>query len=140
MEEIFKTKSGVTYVKEYIDSYRYPRKCKITSAKTIEELLRRSKPYTFTLIFKDGDKRRGNNADRLGPYERYLDGATLQLDEYNDCPHCRDARYYFNRNGFKSLEEVTQKHNHYWCNDCQGTGWLLESWSQFEQRMKLIDK
>lgn len=76
------------------------------------------------------------------------EGLTYYRDVYEDCPHCRRYRQGFSSSDgrltlprrdelIRSLERNREVEN-YWCNNCQGTGWHIESWEAVTQRLGLV--
>ncbi len=74
------------------------------------------------------------------------DGLTYYRDVYEDCPHCRrDREAFVNRRGAGLDREALiaklrrdRDLDGYWCNNCQGTGWFIESWAAVTERLGLV--
>ena len=49
---------------------------------------------------------------------------SVMIDGYVPCPRCA------------KLDDKEKQFDWYWCNDCQATGWVLESWEENKQRWK----
>lgn len=74
------------------------------------------------------------------------DGLTYYRDVYEDCPHCRRDREQFvrcqplgtHRERLIELLGRDRDRDGYWCNNCQGTGWFIETWAAVIERLGLV--
>lgn len=71
-----------------------------------------------------------------GDYAKRHPGVRFVSETLVDCPRCRKDRFYLQQEWrtaglddagiLKRLQDWRDDGDLYWCNDCQGTGWLIE--------------
>ncbi len=59
----------------------------------------------------------------------------VEHDAYEDCSDCREER---SRYATASGLSWAKRDDLYWCNRCQGTGWMIESWEAARTRLGIV--
>lgn len=125
------------------------RDCEIVDPIIVAGLPRADYPEEWCVLGPDRMIRAGRvKKGALDPKMLEEPGCTVHRNDFGDCPACRDERAVFasrfdaklrTSGGKEFLRWLVEVHD-WWCNDCQGTGWLSEPIPRWRSRLGIVTK